>query len=52
MGANISQLERDIGQDQFPNGEHYFGLVNVCVDFASVSARQLMHFHFPILAVR
>lgn len=29
MGANISQLERDIGQDQFPPNEHYFGLVNV-----------------------
>lgn len=28
MGANISQLERDIGQDQFPP-ERYFGLVNV-----------------------
>lgn len=28
-GANISQLERDIGSDQFPPNEHYFGLVNV-----------------------
>lgn len=29
QGANISQLERDIGSDQFPPNEHYFGLVNV-----------------------
>ncbi|KAL4707470.1 hypothetical protein ACJJTC_000114 [Scirpophaga incertulas] len=28
MGANISQLERDIGSEQFPPNEHYFGLVN------------------------
>lgn len=30
QGTNISQLERDIGSDQFPPNEHYFGLVNVC----------------------
>lgn len=29
QGANISQLERNIGADQFPPNEHYFGLVNV-----------------------
>lgn len=29
MGANVSQLERDIGSDKFPANEHYFGLVNV-----------------------
>lgn len=29
QGANISQLERDIGSEQFPANEHYFGLVNV-----------------------
>lgn len=29
QGANVSQLERDIGADQFPPNEHYFGLVNV-----------------------
>lgn len=29
QGANISQLERDIGSEQFPPNEHYFGLVNV-----------------------
>lgn len=31
MGANISQLERDIGSD-FPANERYFGLVNVSVN--------------------
>lgn len=45
MGANISQLERDIGTD-FPANEHYFGLVNVsaenwiflqCFDFPKFS---------------
>jgi len=25
----VSQLEKDIGSDQFPPNEHYFGLVNV-----------------------
>ncbi|GBP79595.1 Ubiquitin carboxyl-terminal hydrolase 46, partial [Eumeta japonica] len=29
LGANISQLERDIGSEQFPPNEHYFGLVDV-----------------------
>ncbi|MCL4129535.1 UNVERIFIED_CONTAM: hypothetical protein GTU68_037299 [Idotea baltica] len=28
MGANASQLEKEIGADQFPANEHYFGLVN------------------------
>lgn len=28
MGANASQLEKEIGSDQFPANEHYFGLVN------------------------
>lgn len=31
QGTTISQLERDIGSDQFPPNEHYFGLVNVSV---------------------
>lgn len=35
QGANISQLERDIGSDQFPPNEHYFGLVNVSAAFNS-----------------
>ena len=29
QGANASQLEKEIGSDQFPANEHYFGLVNV-----------------------
>lgn len=33
QGANISQLERDIGSEQFPPNEHYFGLVNVSYGF-------------------
>ncbi|XP_050689709.1 ubiquitin carboxyl-terminal hydrolase 46-like [Eriocheir sinensis] len=28
MGANASQLEKEIGADQFPPNEHYIGLVN------------------------
>ena len=31
QGANASQLEKEIGSDQFPANEHYFGLVNVCI---------------------
>ncbi|KAK7503716.1 hypothetical protein BaRGS_00004839 [Batillaria attramentaria] len=27
-GANASQLEKEIGSEQFPANEHYFGLVN------------------------
>ena len=29
QGANASALEKEIGSDQFPPNEHYFGLVNV-----------------------
>ena len=29
QGANASNLEKEIGSDQFPTNEHYFGLVNV-----------------------
>ncbi|XP_015777462.1 PREDICTED: ubiquitin carboxyl-terminal hydrolase 46-like [Acropora digitifera] len=28
MGANASQLEKEIGPHEFPQNEHYFGLVN------------------------
>lgn len=28
MGANASQLEKEIGPQEFPQNEHYFGLVN------------------------
>jgi len=27
MGANASQLEKDIGSELFPANEHFFGLV-------------------------
>lgn len=29
QGTNASALEKDIGPEQFPINEHYFGLVNV-----------------------
>ena len=29
QGANASQLEKEIGPHEFPQNEHYFGLVNV-----------------------
>lgn len=32
QGANASALEKEIGPEQFPVNEHYFGLVNVSVD--------------------
>ena len=28
-GSTATQLEKDIGADQFPPNEHFFGLVNV-----------------------
>lgn len=31
QGANASALEKEIGSEQFPVNEHYFGLVNVCI---------------------
>lgn len=38
QGTNISQLERDIGSDQFPPNEHYFGLVNVSAKATTVTS--------------
>ncbi len=32
QGANASALEKEIGSEQFPVNEHYFGLVNVSKD--------------------
>lgn len=29
QGNNYSHLEKEIGSDQLPANEHYFGLVNV-----------------------
>lgn len=34
QGANASALEKEIGSEQFPVNEHYFGLVNVSVNDA------------------
>jgi hypothetical protein len=46
QGANISQLERDIGSDQFPPNEHYFGLVNVSLFFLNT---QIIIFRIVVL---
>ncbi|XP_026326651.1 ubiquitin carboxyl-terminal hydrolase 46 [Hyposmocoma kahamanoa] len=47
MGANISQLERDIGSEQFPPNEHYFGLVNFGNTCYSNSVLQALYFCKP-----
>ncbi|RZC10216.1 ubiquitin carboxyl-terminal hydrolase 46, partial [Asbolus verrucosus] len=46
-GANISQLERDIGSEQFPSNEHYFGLVNFGNTCYSNSVLQALYFCKP-----
>ena len=38
-GGNASQLEKDIGSDQFPANEHFFGLVNVSTSSSTFKTR-------------
>ena len=48
QGANASQLEKEIGSEQFPANEHYFGLVNVSLHWAEISFNQWV---FQILLI-
>ncbi|EDV94675.1 ubiquitin carboxyl-terminal hydrolase 12A [Drosophila grimshawi] len=47
MGANVSQLEREIGSEMFPPNEHYFGLVNFGNTCYSNSVLQALYFCKP-----
>ncbi|CAG0914873.1 unnamed protein product [Notodromas monacha] len=47
MGTNASQLEREIGTDQFPPNEHYFGFVNFGNTCYSNSVLQALYFCKP-----
>jgi len=47
MGANASQLEKEIGSEQFPPNEHYFGLVNFGNTCYSNSVLQALYFCKP-----
>ncbi|XP_066287445.1 ubiquitin carboxyl-terminal hydrolase 46 isoform X1 [Branchiostoma lanceolatum] len=47
MGANASQLEKEIGSDQFPVNEHYFGLVNFGNTCYCNSVLQALYFCRP-----
>ncbi|EFX86248.1 ubiquitin carboxyl-terminal hydrolase 46-like [Daphnia pulex] len=47
MGANASQLEKEIGSEQFPTNEHYFGLVNFGNTCYSNSVLQALYFCKP-----
>ncbi|CAE1230706.1 USP12_46 [Acanthosepion pharaonis] len=46
-GANASQLEKEIGSDQFPVNEHYFGLVNFGNTCYCNSVLQALYFCRP-----
>ncbi|XP_038057066.1 ubiquitin carboxyl-terminal hydrolase 12-B-like [Patiria miniata] len=47
MGANASALEKEIGSDQFPTNEHYFGLVNFGNTCYCNSVLQALYFCKP-----
>ncbi|XP_074650618.1 ubiquitin carboxyl-terminal hydrolase 12-like [Tubulanus polymorphus] len=47
MGANASQLEKEIGSEQFPANEHYFGLVNFGNTCYCNSVLQALYFCRP-----
>lgn len=45
QGANASALEKEIGPEQFPVNEHYFGLVNVSVSGVTLYRQKHHHPH-------
>ncbi|TRY54587.1 hypothetical protein DNTS_001586 [Danionella cerebrum] len=47
MGANASALEKEIGSEQFPVNEHYFGLVNFGNTCYCNSVLQALYFCRP-----
>ena len=47
MGANASALEKEIGSEQFPTNEHYFGLVNFGNTCYCNSVLQALYFCKP-----